>query len=436
MVSLNLLIGLNYTMAFKFWNFKILIQDSIWAIMGQLATVFSSMVSIKLLVNALSEHDFGVYSIALTLGGFVSLVLFSPLNQAVLRFYANAKKANRLDEFIQVILPDVRSIILIAFSFLVMASVGLLFFLEEYRITALLVISNGLFMGFARFFEQMLNSKKEQFSLSLGQTFYAVMRLGLFYIIFYSSYKTLNTFLLASAISGLISVYFFWKLNPEFVWKKEHIKIKASGLLMLENYKEYRNQFRTISLISWVTSSSDKWIVSFLLSVEVAGIYSALKSIFYNLATFAFRIVTRILSPIVFNSKESDVKSKKNGVIKLVFIVVLICLPLVFFTTEKIIIYTLNESYVNNTVTAFVLLLASCTFGISQIYTVFLQKDLKAKQLKSTELIYFIVNILLLIGGAIFSLEYVALAILMSSVIKVFLIYLYDVDKKNITISD
>lgn len=421
-------------MGFKFGNFKILIQDSIWVIMGQLVTVFSSMVSIKLLVNALSEHDFGVYSIALTLGGFISLVLFSPLNQSVLRFYANAKTANRLDEFIQVILPDVRSIILIAFSFLVIASVGLLFFLEEYRITALLVISNGLFLGFTKFFEQMLNSKKEQFSLSLGQTFYALMRLGLFYIIFYSSYKTLNTFLMASAISGLISVYIFWKLNPEFVLKKEPTKITASGLLMLEQFKEYRNQFRTISLISWVTSSSDKWIVSVLLSVEGAGIYSALKSIFYNLAIFAFRIVTRILSPIVFSSKISEVKSKKIDVFKFVFIVVLLILPLVFFTTEKIIILTLNESYVNNTATAFVLLLASCTFGISQIYTVFLQKDLKAKQLKSTELIYFSVNILLLIGGAIFSLEYVALALLMSSVIKVLLIYLYDVGKKISTI--
>ena len=422
-------------MRFKFWDFKLVIQDSMWVIIGQLATAVSSIVSIKLLVNALSKHDFGVYSVALTLGGFVSLVLFSPLNQSVLRFYANARKSNRLDEFIQVLLPDVKSIILLAISILVIVSIGLVFFLKEYRITVLLVICNGLFVGFTKFFEQMLNSKREQFSLSLGQAFYAALKLILFYIVIFTGYKTLNNFLAASAMSGLLSVYIYWKLNPEFVLKKGYIEITESGLLLKQQFKEYRNQFRTISLVSWITSSSDKWIVSFFLSVEGAGIYSALKSIFYNLSLFAFRILTRILSPIVFSSDKRQLKSKKISVIRFVVFVILIVSPLVFFTTHKIISFTLNEDYLDKASMAFVLFFTSCVFGVSQVYTIFLQKDLKAKQIKYVELMSIFISTILLIIGANISLNYVALALLCSTIIKVLIIYIYDVNTESVSFS-
>jgi len=272
-----------------------------------------------------------------------------------------------------------------------------------------------------------LNSKREQFSLSLGQIFYAATKLILFYIIIISDYKTMNNFLIASAISTLLSVYIFWKLNPEFVLRKENTRMTELGKLTEQQFKDYRNQFRVVSLTSWLTSSSDKWIVSFFLSVEGAGIYSALKSIFYNLAVFAFRIVTRVLSPLVFGSEQSQLKSKKINVFRLVVFAVLILSPLVYSINKKIISFALNDSYLNNASTAFILFLAACTYGVSQIYTVFLQKDLKAKQIKITELIFFCINLVFLIVGSILSLEYVALALLMSSMIKIFLMYKYDV---------
>ncbi len=249
-----------------------------WVIFAQTISALAVLIGLRLVTELVPPAVYG--TVVLVTGGIalVQGITVGPLMQAVLRFYPDATKSGTSDELRLAANRSLRRPVYLALTAsAVVAAIWLLF--DRQRVT-LVVISLAMFLVEVRRTTEVtfLNASGNQRSMALYIATDACLR-PLFAVALVWIFGACSTIVIAGYFWGaLAALVIFGYLSPTDnarygkrgkVFPIEDVPNTAARL------QAYALPLTALPVVGWTSGQADRYVLSSLVGVSVAGLYSA-----------------------------------------------------------------------------------------------------------------------------------------------------------------
>lgn len=328
--------------------------------------------TISILTRSLSVEEFGRYSYLLTLGLFLTVSLFSWLTLGVNRHYFGEtnKVNNKLKESAlttHLLIFSITSLFLTMFMQFI--DINYIYFL-----VLLMAWLNGLFDLLQQ--ASVLEEKKIIYSISV------IIRPIFLFSIAVASYYTTQV----SITQLLLTIIASYVISCTFLYAKtwENIKLFKLHKNEASNLFHYGIPLTLNFGLIYIVSSSDKLLISYYLTKEDLGIYSAPYDLFSQIIFGFGSILTLVLFPKslkAYNKSANDFQTATNENIKtsVFFLSALVCTFTIF--SPLIIEFGLSNEYhffaKQNAIIIMAMTAIYCLYSYSFIPVLQLKKQVK-----------------------------------------------------------
>lgn len=295
-----------------------------WLSGGQLATLILSIISIKLMTS-IGPDEYGHYTLAASIAGVLSLGFFGPLEQGYIRFFFDYAKEQKLRQLFCKSLLRLLGYSLLALLVISVVSGVLLYVLLQLDLSftaaaALMITASLLSVPL----NGMMNAMRLRREVAMIQVVERVLIIVLLYLLLsrVSSDATIVMFAIAAAtgISLCLRAALFRKasiLAPESN-VQETPDLRAERKEIYRKVTQYSLPFVLWGGISWLQSSSERWVINGMLTSADVGRYGLAANIINSSAVLLFNIFTQFITPIIFsNFAEERSVHKALGLIRI-----------------------------------------------------------------------------------------------------------------------
>lgn len=279
-----------------------------WVMASQSASLIGGLLLLKLLTNLLPAATFGYVSLITIAIIFPSWLFFLPFSQALIRFYSAHKVRSDLPRLIGTTL---RGYILSSLVVICLGLLAALFGLQHVAgisivdlglSVALLIIEvwRGLASG-------ILAADRNRTAIAKQSAVEAVLRPALTYGFISMLGPVVWTVLTAYICSSLILLYWVYASLGEMIPKTG---VRGYDGQLAREMLRYGFPMGIAAVFSWIQGYADRFVVAFLLGIDVAGQYAAA----IQLCQFPFVAGASFLSVLigpVANQIAGDASSEK-----------------------------------------------------------------------------------------------------------------------------
>jgi O-antigen/teichoic acid export membrane protein len=339
------------------------------------------------IVRQLTVDDYGVYSIALTIVGFVVTFGFSWSSSAIV-YYGSKEKAesgaiNKTFWSRNIILFF--SLSIISLLFVIFRSRINLYIGQEFAIIILIWVYVRVIIDYLK--KYFLAVKKQILSTLI--TFIS----KLFFLI------------LVILISLDIKTVIFLYLLSEFVVMFFVFRINKKDINRFEFDKEYFKEILSFSLWQffgfsglYIINFGDNFVIKHFMTTADVGIYNSSYKLFNGLAGLAF-IISSYYAPLISEYFQNDAKEKlKKFFYKerwFIFIVAFILHIIIIIFSKQIVTLIYGERYLKAVSVLRILLIGSASKYFSVFYIIYCNTNKRYKELQFINIFRSILNIVL-----------------------------------------
>ena len=269
-----------------------------WVLAGNAATMVASLLTLKYLTSVLTQAQFGELNLVLTALILPSWLIYAPISQAALRWYAQENENGRLDRLFQV---TVMGYLLAGVSVLVLAGFGALLGACErlgvspaawYMATFLLIIES--FVLLANGFANAARYRKRVAAIGASMVWLRLALAVASGVVAPGSPEViLGAYVLGSA---LVIVPAWSPLHRALPLRR----LDSDDLGLLRRMLAYGLPFGLWSSFAWAQQYIDRYAVDVLMGRGAAGVYIAAIQISAIPFTAIGAVVSQFLTPIVF----------------------------------------------------------------------------------------------------------------------------------------
>ncbi len=289
-----------------------------WLCAGQAISLVLGILTIKLLTS-MGPSEYGAYALVGTIGGFVSSILYGPLEQGFVRFYhdyANQGMARRFIRLFHLYLLG-GSIFCLVGGFAVMFSNSW----TGSGLSPLVILLATLFVllsSTSNPFNPILNVLRRRKENALLQMLERLLGLMFLFAIFQIMPRTLSAALLAPCCALALVV-----TAKSVMLSSLRLDNERPGASKQDS--DYRGMIRVVGrfsapfaiwgLAGWLQSNSERWVIWTYLSAADVGIYTVMMT----LANYAIAVPQGILSqfavPFIYErfSGSAGATSRREG---------------------------------------------------------------------------------------------------------------------------
>ncbi len=350
---------------------KSLTKDSIVYGGADLVGKIISFFTFPIVASILSPKDYGALELLLTVTGLLGLVMNAGMNNSVQRYYWESD-SNTENIKISVVTSGFVILSVLGVGVILLSSIVIPLFLYFFSETDIGLTKVGIWSAVTL----MVFTQLFQYNLDITRLHFAKWKFFLLSIVI----RTLSVF------AGLIAVVKF-KLGIEGLliaqlivlvlavpWSvflvKADFNISSLSLEWIKKLLKFGVPFISAGLAFWLFGSMDRWMLSFLSTVDEVGIYSV-SFRFASLVMFVSSAFGQAWSPIAFKVRSDypDLYKKLFGDVLLMLIVVMlvICSFLALFAGE--LVGAFMPSIYLPSVLPFVILILGISFQSTQQVT-------------------------------------------------------------------
>ncbi len=284
-------------------------RESFWIASGQAAAAIGSIVGIRILTQILPPSAYGELALGMTLATLSLYIVFNPLSNACLRFYAPAHEALELKEYFWAIrkILSKSTIALICVSLLIYLGLYLTDYVRWIWLAIMSFIYTLLF-GYSSVLDGLQNAARRRLVVAWHNGSAAWLRFAIaFYLVTLygvSSYIAMAGFALASALILISQLYFFYKNFSKSVPLKPILK-QLNIRKWTRQMFSYAWPFASWGVFLWGLSVADRWALGIFYDTETVGLYTALFQLGYYPMVFLFLVVSQVATPILFGRSGS-----------------------------------------------------------------------------------------------------------------------------------
>lgn len=307
---------------------KSLLKNTLIISIGKVCTSFITFLLLPLYTNVLSTSEYGVVDLINTLTFLLVPVVTLQLEQAVFRNLIECRGDKKKQT--QIISTGIIQLTFHVFSILILFLVLYIFIKSEYKT---FLIINLVSYIFCSFFLQIARGIGKTTTYAFGSFLSALLIIifnVLFIVIFdFGAYGMLLGYFLGYF---LVSIYLFFNIKIY-----NFLKISSYKKDILHELLRYSVPLVPNSLSWWIFNSSDRLIVSSILSVAQNGILSASLK-FSTIITTLYNIFdTSWIESVSVNINDDDFNEYFNNIFNIVFnlfacmcLVLISCMPIIF----------------------------------------------------------------------------------------------------------
>jgi O-antigen/teichoic acid export membrane protein len=268
-----------------------------WAAFGQLATAIGLLAGIRLLTEYVPPAVYGNVALLLGLTSFCYSLFSTPLFQALLRFYPDARRSDEIGLLKSTIFKLAKKAMLYAIFLFTAGGLIYGFMSGTSRWLGALLAAILVVDVYKILQTGLLNAKRRQREYALWNMAETWGRpvCAVFLVISFeaSASHVLIGYLTASL---LILWYFRPEPEPEKTWSPERRKV------LLGEICRYALPLVPSSLVCGVNSLCDRYIIGGLLGYEQVGVYAAVSGLMVRPFILACGIIEQSVRPIYFDS--------------------------------------------------------------------------------------------------------------------------------------
>lgn len=297
--------------------------------------------SVRVLTELLDPMSFGELALGLTVAMLLNQVLFGPLNQGSMRFYAPAHEAGEIDSYRQGLRRLVGGATLASVLIAIALLAGLLA-AERTQWIALAVAAFvfSILSGYNAILNGVQNAARQRAVVALHQGAASWLRLlaAAALIVWFggSSANALYGYALAMVFVLVSQWYFFRRIMPPQTAQETGEKSWERRILA------YSWPFGAWGVFYWAHSVSDRWALEFFATTTDVGLFAVLYQIGFYPISLATGMAVQFLAPILFQrAGDASDSVRAAGATRLGWR--LTALALVLTVVAFIIVYLLHD---------------------------------------------------------------------------------------------
>lgn len=290
---------------------KFISLETILMFSSQIIVLIVGFLSTKI-ITGIGPAEYGIYSLILSISGFLAIVLFGPIEQTFIKYFKDTQKEEQaayIIFFIKMFLSFVPVCLIISVVFSrylnqSMASVGI--------VTMMGFIILSLFSGTSVSFLYLLQKRTiASVSLIIERV---VIIIGLFVFAWYKLLNSINDVLIVF-VFGLFIAFVFrvvalirdMGLSPKSILKKNNTRINP------KQYFSFAMPLLIWGLFGWFQGNIERWFIENSFNASVLGFYFLLYTVANITNTLPYTLLTQYFMPSIYNkSAENSFKKFKQ----------------------------------------------------------------------------------------------------------------------------
>lgn len=420
-------------------------RELLWVMFGQVLALVGSFVGIKLLTNALGPEIYGQLALGLSIAGLLSLFVYGPISQWVLRFFSIYLERNKLVPYLgatrKIYVWATLGVIGLAGLFTLFAATVVT---KQWVLLVFSAILFGIVVGANTIYVALQSAARERKIVALHQSadawlkpIFAVLAVTLFSR---SGHAALLGFFMGTLVVSISQSLFLrrstWMASPCGTWDPLHVEW---GPIRAE-FRAYVAPFVLFAVFGMASLYADRWILLGAFGEREVGIYAAM----YQVASAPILLLSgalgQLMAPVIFDragsmTTEAQARSSNEIVSASAIVagaIMILFIAIAYYFGEVIITTFTSPEFAQFHDTFWILVLALSLFNIAQFLSF---RGFSSRQTglyvlpKGVQALLFIIFSLLLvrrygisgvaIALAISSLAYLALVITQNRHVKV-----------------
>lgn len=328
---------------------------------GQISNVVGTLLGVKIITYLLSPEEYGRLALAVTLVSLISINLFGPLSQGLMRFWSISKEKGTLILFKEISKKYINILIICTIAISVLVTTIVIFFVGKqwiFLIWAAFFV--GCFTGWTRIRLLILVAARKRkivavinSIMSIGKPIIAAIMITL---LISDAGAAMVGYLVATLIGVLVAHTYYNKTLTDAV-ATSHNNIDATE----EDYDKLNKEILSFSIpfyiwsvSNWMYQSCDRWALASFHGSDVVGSFSVISFIAMYPLIFFSNFLSNLLMPIAYE-RAGDFESAsplKNAYKMLIFmsgiyiVCVLVFILLLFYFHHAILLFFSNEKYI------------------------------------------------------------------------------------------
>ncbi len=305
-------------------NYRRLTAELSWIASGQGFGMLGSLIGVRILTSVLRPSVYGEISLVMATSAIVSTLLFGPLQQGMLRFFAAAAEAGHLPAFVlgaRRLLSRVTVVVLA----LTVASTLFLSTIGSWKWVVLVATASlvALLTGYERALDALQSAARQRAITAWHQ---AISRWGFLcilpavWLLGPTSSAAMLGYLATTAFV-LLSQYTFFRARY-----RRAISLPAGDESIADwarRIQHYATPFMIFAIFPWLQQSSDRWGLQIFRSARDIGLYAVLLQLGFQPVVLVSGVFVQLISPIVFEKAGNGLDPVRlRGAQKLTFLAV------------------------------------------------------------------------------------------------------------------
>lgn len=354
-------------------------RELLWVTFGQVIAMAGSFVGIKLLTNTLGPEIYGQLALGLSIAGLLSLFVYGPISQWVLRFFSIYLERNELAPYLAV----TRKIYVRATLGVIGLAVLALPFLasvisKQWVLLALFAVLFAIVAGANTLYVALQSAARERKVVALHQGADAWLKplFAAFAVTQFS--RSGHVALLGFFIGTLVVSVSQALLARRSAWmarsgKRRSLHVQREPVWL--EFRAYAAPFVLYALFGTVSLYADRWILLGAFGEREVGIYTAM----YQLASAPILLLSsvmgQLMAPVIFDragsmTTEAQVRSSGEVVSATVIaagVVMAVLTGLAYYFGEAVITAFTSPEFTQFHGVFWILVLALSLFNIAQL---------------------------------------------------------------------
>ena len=288
--------------------------EFLWVVIGNTVNILGVLLVIKLFTKQLSQEEYGIYYLSLTVGIFVNQIFFGPLGNSVSRYYLISVEKFQVKDLLYTSSDLVKKIIIIL-TILLFFTLAFIIKVDGYRFVVLIISTYfySIFSGLSSIISSLQNINRERKTVAFFQILDAFIKIVFTYVFILFFAKSANVVAVSSAFSAFVLLIFqiivFRKNVGIFRFQKDckHIGYWDKKLI------SFSLPFSIWGIFTWAQISSDRWFLQMYSDNNSIAQYAVLFQIGYYPLTILMGFVVQTITPFLFSRAGDGIDPKKNA---------------------------------------------------------------------------------------------------------------------------
>jgi O-antigen/teichoic acid export membrane protein len=395
-----------------------------WVGLGQALSVIGGLVGVRLLTDLLAPDIYGELTLGLTAAAFSNQIIYGPLANSFLRFFAPAKEANQLSQYFEGIKTILtKTMFVIVGIFIPIFVFSLVIGYGKWIPLLALSLILSVLIGCNLSFDTIQNAARQRPVVALhqgaGQWLKFIVAVILINILGSFSTIALLGFIFSAATIFVSQCYFFRRIIAPLINERRLFSFSMNNNDWSRKMYSYAWPFSTFGLFTWALLSSDRWALQLFTSTSEVGLYSVLFQLGYLPMVLMSTLLTQIVLPVIFSKAGDGTDSTRTNAaykmnVKLTvasFVLAMVVSAVTYFYHKQIFSYLVAPAYRHISMLLPFMTLASGLFMTAETAALFLTINLDTRILIKPKIVTAILGILFnLIGAYLFGIRGIVFA--------------------------